>query len=297
MKKYANIFPFFLILLFISCSESRKPEAAPGLILTDAMNERFSFDSVPLRVVSLAPNITEILYVLNQQDRLIANTKYCNYPEDAKNKIKAADILTVDFELIITLKPDLILMPIEGETKANYYRLKELGLKVFVTKYGSFEDIDSSFLQIGKIFNVKEKADSILKNWSKRLSSVQNSISKEQHKKGIFLLSNTPIIVAGKNSFIHKILESAGMRNAAGDVNVGYPEFSREEILKRDPEYLIIPYNDFGTLKDIKNTYPEWPNLKSFKENKAFEVDPDLFMRAGPRYVEAVETLHSLLYK
>ncbi|HEX3074307.1 MAG TPA: helical backbone metal receptor [Ignavibacteriales bacterium] len=297
MKIYVKVFLFFIIILFASCAEDRKPESSSGFILTDAMNEQFRFDSVPSRVISLAPNITEIIYYLNQQDRLIANTKYCNYPEDAKNKVKVADILTVNFEQVVSLKPDLILMPIEGETIANYHRLKELGLKVFVTKYAAFGEIDSSFLQIGQIFGVKDKADSIVKNWNSRLAAVRDAISKEEQKKGIFLLSNMPIIVAGKNSFIHKILESAGMQNSAGDINIGYPEFSREEMLKRNPEYIIIPHNDFGTLEEIRNTYPEWPGLKAFKEKKALEVNPDLFMRAGPRYVEAVETLHSVLSK
>jgi iron complex transport system substrate-binding protein len=203
----------------------------------------------------------------------------------------------VDFEKIISLKPDLILIPNQGETKGNYDKLKELGLKVFVTKYETFGEIDTSFMQIGKILGAQDKADSMLADWRGRLAALQAIEKKEKPKEGIFLLSATPIIVAGKASFIHKITETAGMKNLAGDVNIGYPEFSREEILKRNPDYIIFPKNDFGTAEQIRDSYPEWKNLKAFKENNVIAVDPDLFMRPGPRYVEAVEKLHAILYR
>jgi iron complex transport system substrate-binding protein len=299
MKKYFKLLSFILAAFILaSCGENdKKQETGALLTLTDDMNETVRFDSLPHRIISLAPNITEIIYALGSGDKLIANTAYCNFPEGAKTKTKVADILTVDFEKIISLKPDLILLPNQGETKGNYDKLKELGLKVFVTKYETFAEIDTSFMQIGKILGAQDKADSMLADWHKRLAALQALEKNEKPKEGIFLLSATPIIVAGKASFIHKITETAGMKNLAGDVNIGYPEFSREEILKRNPDYIIFPKNDFGTVEQIRDSYPEWKSLKAFKENNVLGVDPDLFMRPGPRYVEAVEALHSVLYK
>lgn len=290
-----NIITILLLLLvFVTgCAEEKKIKPS-GEVIIDDLNEKFTFTEVPKRVISLAPNITEMIYVLGKDSSLIANTLYCNFPPEAVNKIKVGDLITIDFEKIISLKPDLIFITVEGNVKDSYNKLKNLGMKVLVSNPRNFEGIKKTFRDLGRIYRDSVKANNIIKNWEAEYNIILDEKQRYPLVKGMFMVSTNPIMLAGKNTFINELLTSAGMINIAEDSPLNYPMFSREKILKHNPEYILVTTDE--DVNVLKSMYPEWKNITAIKKGQVKVVDADLFMRPGPRFTKALTNLFMYLH-
>ncbi len=282
---------FIIFSLLISCNSRNKETIPAQNVVVDALGNKFEFKQPPERVITLAPNLTEMIYEVGAGQKLVGNTLFCNYPEKAKSVEKIGDMLTVDYEKIVSLQPDLIFITKEGNKKNIYQKLISLKFKVFVSDPKSFEDIKRTFLKIGKIFGKEKSAREKIKSWDSTVDSVKNEAKKLPTKSVMFLVSVKPIMLAGKNTFINEILQICGFQNIADSSQLRYPVFSREEIVKKNPDYIIMFESKNLRAEAVKNAYPEWKELKAVKNNNIIFVDADLFARPGPRFFKAVKFL------
>ncbi len=292
--KSIKIFLAFAIIFF-SCNKDEKNFHIKNSIKDDIGNI-ITIKKTPRRIITLAPNLTEMVFDLKLEKYLVGNTLYCNYPEEANKIDKVGDMMNYDFEKILTLKPDLIFLTVEGNTREAYNKLKEIGLKVFVSNPRNISGIKKTYLDIAKIFGIESYAKKRISIWDSITNNIINSSKKYERKKAMFIVELNPLMLAGKNTFINEYLETCELSNIASDSKFNYPVFSREEILKRNPDYIIIPSNGYFTPKKILENYPEWKSLKAFKNNNVITVNADLFARPGPRYTEALKELFILLH-
>ncbi|MGE5350529.1 MAG: ABC transporter substrate-binding protein [Acidobacteriota bacterium] len=290
------VFIFIAAFFAFSCSKKAENPEKSANPVKDDLGEVVSFNNPPQKVVSLAPNLTEMIYSLGLGNRLVGNTLYCTYPPEARKVTKVGDMLTIDYEKILSLKPDLILITVEGNAKDSYTKLKNLGFKVFVSNPRSFDGIKKTYADLGKIFMKTRQADSTISLWQAQFDSIRAAAEKLPHPKALFFVGFNPVMVAGKNTFINEILTSAGLTNIAGDSPQNYPVYSREEILKRNPDYLIMTGTSEKEKDVIKNSYPEWKSLSAVKNDKILVVDPDLYLRPGPRFIQALKDLFFKLH-
>lgn len=281
--------------LLISCGNNNKQSAGKNTI-TDDLGNIFTFEKAPQRIISLAPNLTEMFFSLDLEDHLVGNTMYCNYPSQAQKIEKVGDMLTFNFEKIVLLKPDLIFITVEGNTKSTYDKFHELGLKVFVSNPRNYKGIRKTYSDLGKIFGVTQKTETALAKWDSTLQSI-TALLKSQSKTAMFLVELRPIMLAGVNTFINEYMQFCGLRNIAEDSKLNYPIFNREEILKRDPDYIIYPTGGGDTIEMLKEAYPEWKQLKAIKNNNVIFIDRDLYLRPGPRFIEALADLSNQLLR
>ena len=287
----------FTIMIFsfllISCTNNNKQSAGKNTI-TDDLGNIFTFEKAPQRIISLAPNLTEMFYSLGLENNMVGNTMYCNYPPQAQKIEKVGDMLTFNFEKIVLLKPDLIFITVEGNTKSTYDKFHELGLKVFVSNPRNYKGIRKTYSDLGKIFGVTHKTETALAKWDSTLQSI-TATQKSQNKTAMFLVELRPIMLAGENTFINEYMQFCGLKNIAADSKLNYPIFNREEILKRDPDYIIYPTGGGDTIEMLKEAYPEWRQLKAIKNNNVIFIDRDLYLRPGPRFIEALADLSNHL--
>jgi iron complex transport system substrate-binding protein len=284
------------VLILVSCADTKKPDQQ-ALAIKDDLGNVITFDKAPGRVITLAPNLTEMIFDLGLDKYLIGNTLYCNYPDAARKVEKIGDMLTFDFEKILTLKPDLILITVEGNTKQTYDKFRELGLKIFATNPRNFEGIKKSYEDLGKIFNITPAADKKIKMWDSVVAKVQSGSKDLQQAAAMFVVELKPVMIAGKNTFINQYMQICGLKNIAEDSPANYPVFSREDILKRNPDYIIYPTGGDDNISKISNAYPEWARLKAVKNNNVIFVNRDLYMRPGPRFADAVNDLFIRLHQ
>lgn len=294
--KFYVIPVIILLFLYSGCSSDSHRPAGKAFTITDDCGAVITFSAVPRKVISLAPSLTEMIFSLGAGDKLAGNTVYCTYPPEAKSIVKVGDLITVDYEKILSLKPDLILISVEGNVKDTYNRLKELGFRVMVSNPRNFEGIKKTYSQLGTVLDKKRSADSAIYSWNKRYALIRQKLQNQQRPSGMFIVGLNPLMLAGKNTFINEILSSAGINNIANDQPVNYPLFSREEILLRNPDYIITTGHASGDARQIRTNYREWSTVSAVKNNNIILVDEDRFLRPGPRFMDALEELYGKLY-
>ncbi|MGE5362651.1 MAG: ABC transporter substrate-binding protein [Bacteroidota bacterium] len=294
--KFYIIPAIIIFFLYAGCSSKSHGPAEKAFAITDDTGAVITFSGVPRKVISLAPSLTEMIFSLGAGDKLAGNTIYCTYPPEAKLKEKVGDLITVDYEKILSLKPDLILISVEGNVKDTYNRLKELGFKVMVSNPRNFEGIKKTYSQLGTVLDKKRSADSTIYSWDKRYALIRQKLQDQKRPSGMFIVGLNPLMLAGKNTFINEILTSAGINNIANDQPVNYPLFSREEILLRNPDYIITTGHASGDARQIRANYREWSTVSAVKNNNIILVDEDRFLRPGPRFIDALEELYGKLY-
>lgn len=282
---------FLAILLFTTSLTAQKFD------VVDDLERKIKFDSSPSRVISLAPNITEMIYLLEVDSTLVGNTKYCYYPEEAKSVTKVGDMITFNFEKLIELSPDLIFITVEGNQKTAYDKLIDLGLKVFVSNPRDYIGIKKTFNDLGEIFDKEERTNNLTNEWDSTYNYILDQSKNLKTKDVMILVELNPIMVAGRNTFINSYLEICNMKNFAEDLEMNYPVFSREVVIERDPQIIVYPSSGSENIETLRGMYPEWKALSAVKKGNVFFVDRDLYFRPGPRFTDALTDFYSRLKK
>ncbi len=262
----------------------------------DDLGRKIEFQNPPERIVSLAPSITETLFFLGLGDKVVGVTRYCNYPPEAQSKTIVGGVIDPNYEVILSLKPDLVIMTVEGNTKESFSKLSEFGLKIFVTNPRNFDGVFKTILDIGRICKVEVRAKFLVDSLKNELKKIKEIHTGKRKPKVFVLLSLNPLMTAGKNTFINEIIENAGGINIGRNSKQNYPIFSREEILKVNPDIIILTESKIGK-DELLNLFPEWKHINAIKENKIFKIDPDILLRPSPRVVLATKIIAQLINK
>jgi len=282
---------FLLSVVFLLFTESTFAQSKSTGILYDDLGVEFNISVVPNRVISLAPNLTEMIFKLGVGNKIVGNTTFGNYPSEAKSISKVGDLISLNYEKIVKLNPDLIFLTVEGNNKQQYKKLKQLGFKVFVSNPRDYLGIKKTFSDLGKIFHVENAARNEIAKWDKTINSIRDSVGNAPKKTAMFLISVNPLMAAGTNTFINQYLTICGLKNIVSTAISNYPIVNREDVLKQNPDFIIIAKRDSQFVKDAVSIFPEWKNLSAIKRNNIITIEPDLFFRPGPRFAEAAEKL------
>ena len=247
------------------------------------------------RIVSIIPSVTKSLYLLGLEDKIVGVTIYC--PPAAKDKEKIGNVLEPDIEKIVSLKPDLVLASEEGNRLVTVNTLKSLGLKVYYTHaVNSIGDIDSDFIKLGRFLGAGAKANDIVRTSQKRIAAL-----KDRKKTGaaptVFLeVGAQPLFTAGKLCFLNDIIEAAGGKNIFLDTDQRFPQVSREEIIRRDPDVIVLIAMGDVTQNET-TSWSEFKGLKAVKTGRIYVVNDSSFTDPTPKSAaDAAEKLAALLY-
>ena len=261
-------------------------------ILTDQLGRQVSLPDNPIRVVSLAPSITEIVFALGQEDRLIGATRFSDFPETAKNIPKVGSYVHLDLEKIVSLKPDLCIAIKDGNPRAVVNRLESLGIPVYVVSPVNLKTVMKTITEIGIFLNANEKANSVVQDMKSRIQRVKTKTANVTYRPRVFFqIGIAPIVSAGTNTFAHELIELAGGKNLSKGP-IPYPRFSKEQVLSLRPEVFIITSMSRNTIFEaVKKEWSKWPSLPAVKNQRIHLEDSNLFDRPTPRLVDGLEHL------
>lgn len=253
----------------------------------------FAYENSPVRIISLGPYITRMLYILEAQDKLIANTMYCPDPPEGK-KEKIGTLIDVDIERIVLLKPDLVLAT--GLTNPSQIKkLKNLGINVITFPApGSFDEMCEHLLKLGKLIGKEEKAEEILRDVRRRVELIKEKGRKKVNKPKVLIqVGDKPLWVAGKKSFINDFITFAGGENIGPESE--FALCSREEVLKKNPDVIIIASMGIG--EEEKKMWQKYRSIKAVRNNRIYIMDADELCSANPlTFVPTLEKLFKILY-
>lgn len=295
------IFNLLSFTIFISCnSESQK---SGNRIFTDATGNKITVKTQVEKVISLAPNITEIIAAVKGGAKLRGKTKYCNFP-DWVNKIQVVgDLQYLDYEKILAIAPDVVCMSFAGNSPQNYDKLKSLGINIFAVSADSINSILNSIKTISDIIGTKAEGDTLYAELKNELNFFQEKLIQKNNrnikidKKKIFVVISPKPLITVAHGFLDEIITVAGGLNIAKNKLEDYPQFSREELILSNPDVIIYPTNmsQEAAYKELANMYPELKQINAFKKNKIFVIDPDIAFRPSPRFVENIKQIANCL--
>lgn len=299
----AFLFALAVAISCIGCGRQRaqKPEISAadrnpeGLIsYTDGIGRQVRLPRHPTRIISLAPDITETLFLLNAQDRLIGDTTQCTWPEAAKHKLKVGDLLNPNYEVILAAKPDLIISSTAGNDRAAVMKLASLGLPVYVAAPRSVERIFQSVEQIGRITDCQARGPELVSQMKARLENVRARIAGLPPVRAFFLTWYDPLLAPGKNTFENDVLRLAGVISITGDIAEYYPRFSLEQILIKDPDVILTVEHMGNPLPDLKKV-AGWKDLRAVKQGKIYILN-EFLQHPSPLFVDGVEDVARQLH-
>ena len=261
---------------------------------------RFSEAGVPPKYISLAPSTTEILFALGLDKEIVGVSSYCDYPPEAAKKEKVGSFSQPNIEKILYLKPDYIFCT--GVEQANIVvQLRKLNLNVFVADPQNLGQLFASIREMGLITGRVKEAEIIvmkMKQDIKEISLKVELISKEQRPKVFFEIWHDPLMTAGNGSLIDEMLTTAGGINIASDINRPYSIFSAEEVIKRDPDCIIISYMDKNNPVDSVGRRFGWERIKAVKNKRIYnDIDQGFLLHPGPRTTQGIKEIYKRLYQ
>jgi iron complex transport system substrate-binding protein len=276
--------------------EAGKPESANATIeITDETGKRFRVPAKLERVVSLAPNLTEIIYAVGAGDRLVGNTSFCNYPPEAKSVAKVGDTMQPNIESIIALRPQLVLVSTASQLEAFTRQMSQQNIPVYVTDPKDLEGVLRTIQSLGGLFGNHDKATQVVSDLRARSRAVEDAVKSQKPVKVFYQLSREPLYTAGRDSFITDLIQRAGGESVTADVPGAWPTFSQESALAAKPEAIILPtFDSMGQGEsDVATSLKNSPAVKT---RRVYGINGDLLSRPGPRLVDGLEEMARRLH-
>ena len=257
------------------------------------------------RIVSLTPSLTEVIYALEVDERLVGVTSFCRYPVEAQSKAKVGGLLNPNIEAILSLNPDLaILTP---ENQGNRERLIDLGIQVEVIPHHQLLDIPRSYRTLGKLLKIEGRAKKLADEFENQLLKFSQSVSQFKRPKVLICVGRSHndgnlenLFVAGRKTFYHELIEKAGGVNVFPDSEVRYPTISLEGLLRLDPEVIIDLVPDIKSVgRDEESVLSDWMLAESLSavKNKRVHIFTESYISIpGPRILKLLEDLIEVLH-
>ena len=288
-KLYPIVIMLMLALVVAKTSESR--------LARDQAGRTVSVPDNPLRVVSLAPSITEIVFALGEGDRLKGVTQHCDFPADAQSLPKIGSYVHPDLERIVALKPDLCIAVRDGNPGNVVAELEALGIPVYAVDPRNLDTAVDTVLEVGQLLNATTKAQHLANEMRARIERVKVRVAGTGRRPRVFFqIGTAPIVSAGTNTVINELIVAAGGQNLA-EGPASYPLFSREQVLALQPEVIIITaMTKEPDLEQVGAEWRQYEGLPAVRNNRIFIVDGDLFDRPTPRLIKGLETLAGIIH-
>ncbi len=243
----------------------------------DQLGNKFFFEKIPHRIISLVPSQTEFLFDLGLENEVVGITKFCIHPNKwFKEKTKIGGTKKLNIEKIISLQPDIIIANKEENTKADIEILQQ-HFPVWVSDINTLEQAFEMMKALGIICNKENKALEIIE----KIKAEKEKLKiKNTKKKVAYLIWNKPMMFAGKNTFIDAMIKEAGFENAISENR--YPEKNLEELKIINPDFIFLSSEPFPFTQKHINFFDE-----KFPTSKSILVDGELFSWYGSRLIKS----------
>ena len=286
-----------LALSFLSCQKHSNHPGPSTRSFTDDVGHTVALQQVPRRIVSLAPSLTEILFLIGVDSSVVGVTDYCDYPAAAKSKAKIGGMLNPNIERILALQPDLVLMSGSGNMRSDFEKLTSAGIAVYVSYPRSIDAVFKSIVDIGDLNGKRRRADSLVAQLQIRRDSLVRQAYTRKKETVLMILSLNPLVAIGPKTFLSELVTTANGQNIVHDSSTAYPVLSREEILRRQPGVIIATNDIVRSIDDILAPYPEWKSLSAIRNKRVAIVDASIVSRPGPRIIDGLEAIIHAIHR
>jgi iron complex transport system substrate-binding protein len=276
-----------------TASPSASPSASP-ITVTDDSGAEVTLDQPAVRIVSLAPANTEIAYAIGAGDKMVAGTSYDDYPEEAKTLPKIGGFANPNVEKIVSFQPDLILSTggIQASLRSKF---EKLGVQVYVVDPTTYEGVMTSIAELGQLAGTSEKAQQVVDAMKQAQTDVQAKVGSLDKATTFLEIYSKPLMTAGSSTFIDDMILIAGGQNTGAEAGSGYPTYSTEVLVKKDPVVYIAFSGSMSEPGDISKR-AGFSELTAVTDGRVYVIDDNLIARHGPRLAQGLQELAKMIH-
>ncbi|HXE76465.1 MAG TPA: cobalamin-binding protein [Candidatus Xenobia bacterium] len=244
------------------------------------------------RVISLAPNVTEILYALGLEDRLVAVTNQCDQPPAARTKPKVGDVANPSLETLLALQPDLVIGTTLGNPREIVGALEQAGIPLYGVDPRSVTDIFVSIRHVADLLGVPERGEQLAAGLEAQLAGIEQRAAGGPQPRVLFVIWLEPLITVGSDTFLNDVLRRAGAQSVTAGTKESWPRLSLETVIESNPDYLVLPRIPAieTRLAEVRRQ-PAWRSVRA----RVIWLD-EAVLRPGPRIVDALDDLARQLH-
>lgn len=255
------------------------------LSMISTANANTKLNTEARRIISLAPNLTEILCEVGAAHQIVGRDKYSDYPDLMKKVPIAADYYKLNLERIVKLHPDLVVLEYSAISQAQIERLQKWGIPVYVNHATDLQSIINTTIALGTLSGHQALGQEKAKYFAKLLQSYRKN---PKYKIKVFYeLWNAPLLTVNEHTVIGQCITLCGGSNIFGKLHQETPKISIETVLKEDPDIIVTSVN--------KDFWLRWKHLKAVKKGKVFYLAPDVIERTGPRLFVGIQKLSEFI--
>ena len=293
-KKLVSLF----LALVMAFSLTAAFAESTAVTVTDMAGREIALDAPATKVVALTASDCEILAALGAEDTLVGRGEYCDYPESILEVPAVQSGADTNLEQIIALEPQVVIMAKMAQTEEQVAALEEAGIRVVVSDAQDIEGVYTAIRLIGALVGRNDEAEAMVADMQSAFADIAAK-SENTGKTVYFEVSPLQwgLWTAGKGTFMDELATLCGLTNAFADVE-GWAEISEEQVLERDPDYIVTISMYYGEgptpVEEIKSR-AGWEGLKAVQNDAILNADSNEISRPGPRLKDAAETLYQFV--
>lgn len=250
----------------------------------------------PVRIISLAPSLTEFLFALGQGHRVVGVSRYDDFPKEVSSLPKVGGFLDPSLEGILALHPDLVVCVPNSGNQGHMRTLARMGVPVVVIPAYDLDDVYSTARVLGRVLGCESRAKELISDIQKRLGEIERRVAGRKRVQVLLAYGREPLVAAGPDSFAGALLRIAGGENVLASQQTRYPNVPVEVLLDLRPEVILDASGAGHTGQGVSSHWSRWQVLPAVRSGRVYQVDSSLWFRPGPRLPMAVEEMAQLLY-
>jgi iron complex transport system substrate-binding protein len=272
------------------------PRPADAVSVTDQTGRRLDLPGLPARIISLVPSVTEILFAIGAQDRLVGVTDFCDYPAEARRKPSVGGMLAPSLETMVSLNPDLVVATTSGNRHETFDQLARLAVPVFVVNPVTVADVLDLLSRLGRLTDRVDSADRLVSALRERIGAVSARVAGRARPRVLYVLWPDPLIVPARGALVSELIALAGGDSVTADGGQGYPRYSMEAALARNPEVIILASHGSSPSPLVRAQWERFGQVPAIAAGRLYTMDGNLMHRYGPRMVDGLEQLARLIH-
>lgn len=275
---------------------------ADAMTVHDMLGREVTLPGPPARIVSLVPSVTEILFALGAEDRLVGRTDYCEFPPAARDKPSVGGMVNPSLEALVALRPDLVIATDEGNREETFQQLARLRIPTYLVHATRLEALLDEIARLGRLTGRPDAVAPLTEALTRRVDAVRRAVAPWPRPRVLYVIWPEPLIVPGRESLLTELIEIAGGDSVTREERQAYVRFSIEAAIARAPQVIVLADHASanGGVSGAGRPEPEkwrrFTSVPAIRAGRLHSVDLSILHRYGPTVVDGLESLARLIH-
>lgn len=270
--------------------------SAGALTVRDMLGNEVTLARPPVRIVSLVPSVTEIVFALGGEGRLVGVTDYCDFPPEAKQKPSVGGMVSPNLESIVALRPDLVVATTQGTRVETPRELRRLGIPTYLVQADRIAEVFEVVTRLGELTGRREAVAPLIDGLTHRIDAVRRAVAGLGRPRVLYVLWPEPLIVPGRGAIVTELIELAGGQSITATEGSGYPRYSLEAAVAGAPDVIILANHGSRSGPIDREKWDRLASVPAIKAGRLQTIDGNLLHRYGSRVVTGLERLARLIH-